>query len=403
MILSHQMRLRPNGSSQGARLLSSVLPVALVFCIVCSVVAPAFSQRQRGQGGQRDKQGNKGNLTQRIDRLVTDKVKELNIPGYSLVVIYKGDTVIQKGYGYADRERQIAAAPETVFGLASITKTFTALALLILVDEGRVHLNDTLDKYFDGLSPAYKRITINQLATMSSGVPVKNIGDREQLSWEQQLRRVQSTPLDFKSGTEFEYSNLAYRILGGVIEKASGKTYMAFLKERILNPLGMTQTLPTDQRFATPIAIPYDIDGRKIKRLDGYKDAQVNFAAGMLASNTVDMARYAQALLNRRFLTPAGYEHLWKTRLGLPDTKKNRKPSDWAFGWGSSNQQGHWKLGMNGGLPGVASSILIFPDDKLIVIGLANASGDAHQIAPLVAKEVLGINVSDEDDDEPGN
>ena len=358
-----------------------------------SASASAAPQGQNRQNPNRDAgpRANKGDLAQRIDQLVQEKVRELNVPGYSLVVIHNGKTVLQKGYGFADKEAGIPVTPKTVFGLASITKTFTAFALLLLVDDGKVSLDDTLDKYFNDLSPAYKHVTIQQLATMSAGVPVKAIGDHEGMDWQQEFRNVQGRPLDFKPGTQFEYSNLSFRILGGVIEKASGKSYMEFLKERVLDPLGMAQTLPTDQTFALPIAVPY---GPKGKPLDGYKPTTCNFAAGMLASNTIDMAKYAEALLDQKFLSPAGYRNLWKQRQGLKDEQKG-KTSPWAFGWASTNRNGHFQVAMNGGLPGIASSILIFPDDRLIVVGLANVDGDPHKIAPLVAKEVLGIDVGE--------
>src|SRR5262249_42890499 len=159
-----------------------------------------------------------------------------------------------------------------------------------------------------------------------------------------------------------------------------------FLEERVLNRLGMTQTLPTDQTFAQPIAVPYEQKRGRLERLDGYKLPSINFAAGMLASNTIDMAKYAQALVDGKFLSPQGYRHLWKLRENLPDLKKGRA-SNWGFGWGSSTKNGHFQLAMNGGLPGIASSIKIFPDDKLIVIGLGNIADAPHKIAPLVVKE----------------
>jgi CubicO group peptidase (beta-lactamase class C family) len=372
-----------------SRLIAIILSVS-IFSI------PAFSQR-RNQN--RRNQNRNNNLEQRLDKLVQNKVRQFNVPGYSIIVIQNGRTILNKGYGFADVEQRVPVTPQTVFGLASITKTFTALALLMLVDEGKVNLDDPVDKYFNGLSPAYKRITVRQLASMSSGFP-SDTGENKGLDWQQQWQHVQNMPLEFKPGTKYRYANLNYRVLGGIIEKVSGKTYMAFLRERILNPLGMTQTLPTDGRFAQPIAVPYNVkrNGR-LERLDRYKSPETNFAAGMLASNTIDMAKYAQALLDRKFLSPSGYRLMWKTREGLIDAKKG-KPSNWAFGWTSTNPGGRSKLAMNGALPGVASSIMIFPDDKLIVVGLANLTGDPHKIATAVANEILGSDTGVDEVDE---
>lgn len=377
-------------------LLRSLLAIALCFCIGLCLSVPVFPQ-QRNQKNQRNppagrgnsKRGSNADLEQRIDRLVQAKVREMNIPGYSLAVVYKGRTVLQKGYGFADREARVPVTPETVFGLASVTKTFTGLALLLLVDDGKVRVEDTLDKYYDGLSPAYRKLTIRQLASMTAGVPEKGVGDAEGLSWQQQIRKAQNRPLDSKPGSTYSYANLSFRILGGVIEKASGKSYMTFLKERVLDPLGMTQTGPSDQNFTPPIAAPYVNKGGQIKRVDGYKAPAINFAAGMLASNTIDLVKYAEGLLNHKLLSPAGYNLLWKSRPKLA----TGKPSTWAFGWGANTTGGHFRLAMQGGLPGVASSIQIFPDDRLIVVGLANVSGKdakAYSIVQLVIKEVLG-------------
>jgi CubicO group peptidase (beta-lactamase class C family) len=225
---------------------------------------------------------------------------------------------------------------------------------------------------------------------MTAGVPT-SVGEAD-LTWEQQIKRLQTLPLDSKPGTKYSYSNLSYRILGAVIERVSGRPYMAFLHERILDPVGMSQTGPTDQAFASPIATPYDVKKTgHAQPLKGYKPSTINFAAGMLASNSIDMAKYAQALLDRKLLSPRGYNLLWKERRNL----SSGEPTTWAFGWGSTTKGGHWKLGMNGGLPGVASTIQIFPNDQLIVIGLANASGNAHSIGPMVAKEILGVDVED--------
>jgi CubicO group peptidase (beta-lactamase class C family) len=324
------------------------------------------------------------NLRQRIDRLVQAKVKEFGIPGYSLTVMYKGEKIIEKGYGFADIDNKIPVTPQTVFGLASITKTFTGLALLKLVDDGKVNLNDPLSKYYEGLSPAYQKITILQLASMTGGVPAHV---NEDVDWKGQIKNAQSSPLESTPGTQYAYSNLSYRILGGVIEKASGQTYIEYLQKYILTPFGMDNTKPSDQAFLSPVAIPYNDKLNPLK--EGLKSPSINFAAGMLASNTVDMVKYAQALVDRKLLSTKGYEYLWTARDGAINEKKD-KESSWAFGWGSALVNKHLKVGMNGGLPGVASSIFIFPDDELIIVGLSNKNGEAHEVSKLVLDEVLG-------------
>ena len=366
---------------------SSHLPWPLLVGLIFGFSFSASALADPPLPGRSNPDGDASILARRIDQLVQDKIHELNIPGYALVVIHHGKTLLQKGYGFADKEALVPVTPQTVFGLASVTKTFTALALLLLVDDGKASLDNTLDKYYSGLSPEYQHVTLRQLATMSAGVPKEGIGDNRGLSWQQEFIDVQNRPLAFVPGTKFQYANLSYRILGGVIERASRKSYMEFLKQRVLDPLGMTQTMPTDGTFAQPMAVPYDESG---KPLGGYKQTSTNFASGMLASNAVDLAKYAHALLDQKLLSSAGYQTLWKSRQGLSDVEKGR-PSPWAFGWGAGTSGGHSHVGMNGGLPGIASSIFVVPDDQLIIIGLANVQGSPHKITPLVAREVLGV------------
>jgi CubicO group peptidase (beta-lactamase class C family) len=325
-------------------------------------------------------------LPQRINKLVEEQVKATHVPGYALTVVLKGQTLLQKGYGLADIENGVPVTPRTVFGLASVTKTFTGLALLLLVEEGKVKLDDTLGKYLPQLVPKWRNLTIAQLANMTAGIPK---GTTPEIVWPEEMKLLEQEPLLFPPGTDASYSNPSYRTIGTLIEKVTGQTYMEFLQKRVLKPFGMTHTRPTDYPFNPPMAVPYDLkaDGQQV-RLKQYKNPAINFAAGMLASNSLDMERYARGLLAQRLLRPGGYQSLWFQRAILPSGKS----VNWAFGWGNNFNENHQRIGMNGGLPGVASSILIFPEDELIVIGLANARGPGiHNIAQLVAAEVLGI------------
>ncbi|HMV47282.1 MAG TPA: serine hydrolase domain-containing protein [Blastocatellia bacterium] len=325
-----------------------------------------------------------------INKLVERLVEDTHVPGYALTVVHYGQTVIQKGYGFADLETKRCVTPETVFGLASITKTFTALALLLLMDEGRVKAEDSLAQHLLKISPEWGKLTIEQLADMTAGI-AKRLEPKE-LVWPEEMEILQWRPLDSPPGTQYSYSNPSYRTLGTVIEQVTGDSYMKFLRERVLDPLAMTDTGKTDDRFDPPIAVPYKLEEGNPVRVKHYTDPAINFAAGMLASNSVDMERYARALLARKLLSPEGYERFWFERPYLPDGKR----SNWAYGWGNNRKDGTLRIGMNGGMPGVASSLLIFPEEELIVIGLANARGDGiHEIAHWVAAEVLGREVGE--------
>jgi CubicO group peptidase (beta-lactamase class C family) len=322
-------------------------------------------------------------VTTRLDQFIQQRVEQLKIPGYSLAIIHDGKVVFKKGYGTTDLENGTPVTSKTVFGLASITKTFTGMALLALVDQGKINLDDRLDKYLDGLAKPWQPITIRQLASMTGGI-LQSMPN--ETVWSEQFTRVQKEPLASTPGSEFLYSNYSYRTLGSVIEKVSGKKYLDFVRELIIVPLGMTAT---GTQFAAPagtLASPYMQQQQNgtsgaARKLPPYRDPAIPFAAGMLFSNVDDMLKYAQALIDGKILSPQGYKTLWVDRPPL----SSGKPSNWAFGWGATAPPSFGNrrmLAMNGGVPGVASSILIFPDQKVAVIALSNLrKKPVHKIA----------------------
>ncbi len=306
----------------------------------------------------------------RLDKLIAARVKHLQIPGYALAIIQNGKVVFKKGYGATDSENGSPIDSRTVFGLASITKTFTAVVLLALVDQGKINLDDRLDKYLDGLVKPWQSITIRQLASMSGGI-LKSLPN--EVAWSEQFKRVQEQPLVSTPGSEYLYSNYSYRTLGSIIEKVTGKKYLEVVHEIILDPLGMTATGTQLTAPAGTLASPYmQQDGEgPVRKLPPYRNPAIPFAAGMLFSNIDDMLTYAQALMDRKILSPAGYKTLWVERPPL----STGKPCNWAFGWLVSSPPSFGRrrlVSMNGGVPGVASSILIFPDEKIAVVSLSN-------------------------------
>jgi CubicO group peptidase (beta-lactamase class C family) len=306
----------------------------------------------------------------RLDRLIATRVKRLQIPGYALGIIHNGKVVFKKGYGTTDFDNGSPVTSQTVFGLASITKTFTAVALLALVDQGKINLDDSLDKYLDGLAKSWRSITIRQLASMSGGI-LKSLP--KETVWSEQFKRVQEQPLLSTPGSEYLYSNYSYRTLGSVIEKVTGKKYLEVVREIIIDPLGMTSTGTQLSAPAGTLASPYmQQDGAgAVRKLQPYRNPDIPYSAGMLFSNVDDMLTYAQALMDKKILSPAGYKTLWVERPPL----STGKPCDWAFGWRVSSPPafGQRKMvAMTGGVPGIASSILIFPDEKIAVVSLSN-------------------------------
>ncbi len=329
-----------------------------------------------------------------VDQMAAAQVTELNVPGYALAVIYNNQVVFQKCYGYADLQSRRPVDGDTVFGLASMTKTFTAITLLSLVEKGLINLDDPLAKYLSDLTPPYQNLTIRQLASMTAGVPT--VLSKETL-WRDQLPILVNTPLQSQPGAEFHYSNFSYRLLGSVIAKVTGRDYLDVVRETILGPLNMSSTATTFLlRDTGRVAQGYG-DGSGELRVVEYKNPAVAYSAGMLASTQNDMIKYVLGMLNGKILSVISYYRLWAERPPL----STGLPCPWAFGWNSANPaslNGQLKLAMNGGTPGVASTVILLPQSKCAVIALSNLrKPPVYQIA----KKAFAIAFGHEDNEEP--
>lgn len=342
------------------------------------------------------------NRLARVDRMVAAQMGEQNIPGYSLIVMKDGRIVFKKSYGFADLESRRPATSDTIFGLASLTKTFTALTLLTLVDRGLIDLDSPVGKYIDGLSPPYRALTIRQLASMTGGVPRRLA---REVPWKRQLPILDSTPLVSQPGSQFLYSNYSYRLLGTVIANVTGRPYLETVREIVLGPLGMQSTATTVLLQETGrVAQGYgDNMGRGPLRAIEYKNPAVSFSAGMLASTTDDLSRYVEGLLSRKMLSEKGYQTLWYQRPPL----STGAPSAWAFGWHAGTNEkmgGRYVVAMNGGTQGVASTIIILPESNSAVIALCNLrKPPVYAIARNVAHIVFGSGEPPESSEELEN
>ncbi len=328
----------------------------------------------------------------RVDQMASERVAELGIPGYALVVIANGQVVFQKCYGFADLQSRRPVDGDTVFGLASMTKTFTAITLLSLVEKGLINLDDPLAKYLPDLTPPYENLTIRQLASMTAGVPTVL---SKEVRWKDQLPILVNTPLQSQPGAEFHYSNFSYRLLGSVIARVTGRDYLDVVRETILGPLNMSSTATTFLlRDTGRVAQGYG-DGSGELRAIEYKNPAVAYSAGMLASTQNDMIKYVLGMLNQAILPPNQYQTLWTIRPPL----STGQPSPWAFGWSSNtSQMNQLKLAMNGGTAGVASTVMLLPQSKSAVIALSNLrKPPVYQIA----KKAFAIAFGHEDSEEP--
>jgi CubicO group peptidase (beta-lactamase class C family) len=316
---------------------------------------------------------------QQIDSYISSSFDRLNMVGYSIAIIDHGRVAFQKCYGSTDRNGHHTITPQTIFGLASITKTFTALVLLSLVDEGKVDLDASIKSYLPDGPKQWNQITVRQLASMTAGFP-HDLPD--EISWhEGGYEEAKSLPLKFRPGSDYQYSNISYRLLGQIIEKVSGKRLLENIQELIITPTGMNSTgIITDLRASgKPIAEPFA--GPYGNQMVNYRGPAINYASGYLFSNIEDMSKYANALLSGSFVSRKAYQTMWYER--PPCT--SGKPDYWAFGWGAKGMAAGSsvrKVTMNGGLPGVASNIIVYPEAGVAIVSLSNyRSKGVYEIA----------------------
>jgi CubicO group peptidase (beta-lactamase class C family) len=161
----------------------------------------------------------------------------------SIAILKDNDIVKIKGYGFSNLEHQVPAKPETIYQSGSVGKQFTATAAMMLVEDGKIHLDDPVSKYFQNSPDIWEKITVRNLLTHTSGIPdytAKDVDFRKDYTEDDLLKVLMKLPLEFQPGQKWNYSNSGYMLLGFLIHKASGKFYGDVLEERIFGPLGMT-------------------------------------------------------------------------------------------------------------------------------------------------------------------
>jgi CubicO group peptidase (beta-lactamase class C family) len=307
-------------------------------------------------------------LASKVDAYMDASVKHQNFSG-TILVARDGKALISKGYGLANREHNIANGPETKFRLGSITKQFTAMAILILEQRGKLKVDDPISKYIDDSPKAWKDITIHHLLTHTSGIPnFTSFPDYPKTMTmpsppAESLKRFKDKPLDFKPGEKFSYSNSGYIVLGLIVEKAAGKSYEAFVKEAIFDPVGMKDSgYEHPETILKNRAAGYERGANDVQNA-GYLDMTIPHAAGALYSTVGDMALWDRAL-DSDLLIPKEA----RDRMFTP-AKQN-----YAYGIDVKERLGRKYTGHGGGINGFVTDFGRYPDDGVCVVVLCNST-----------------------------
>jgi CubicO group peptidase (beta-lactamase class C family) len=335
-------------------------------------------------------------LVRYIDSVANAAIVEKRTAGVSIAVVKNGKPILVKGYGFADLENDVPATAGTVYRIGSVTKQFTSAAIMRLMEQGKLSLDDTLQKFLPNVPSQGNHVTIRHLLTHTSGIrSYTNLGPK----WARVMRidlvpdslvaLFANEPYDFKPGDAYRYNNSGYFLLGMIIEKLSGKPYGQYLKDEFFTPLGLKGTLYCDQ---APL-IKHRAQGyAPLPNNTGFTNAEPlsmtqPYAAGSLCSTVGDLVTWTQALSSGKVVSPASYK-----LMTTPGTLNDGKPMNYGFGLGVGTLAGHRQVSHNGGINGFISELHLYPDDSVITVVLTNTGAlTAIELERRIARRTLGI------------
>jgi CubicO group peptidase (beta-lactamase class C family) len=325
-----------------------------------------------------------------VAEYVKAEMARQHIPGVALLVSRDGQIVRAQGFGLSNVELQVPVKPETVFQSGSVGKQFTATAIMMLVEEGKISLDDSIAKYFPEAPAAWKPVTIRNLLSHTGGFTdyPKDFNFRKDYTENELIKIVEAIPLAFPPGTKWSYSNLGYLTLGVLIHRVTGNFYGDMLQARIFRPLGMkTARIMNEADIIPNRAAGYRLVKGELKNQEWVSPTLNTTADGSLYFSILDLAKWDAALYTEKLLKRASLEQMW-TVARLNDGQPNS--GHYGFGWEITSSHGHRLIDHEGAWQGFKTQISRYVDDKLTVVVLSNlAEADPGRIAEGVAEHYL--------------
>ena len=333
-------------------------------------------------------------LLQRLDSIAGAPVKAGSVAGMAVAVVRGRDTLLYKGYGFADLENQVPVTPGTVFRIGSVTKQFTSAAVMQLVEQHKVSLDDELSTYVPKYPTRGQRILVRHLMNHTSGIPsYTDIGPafgnvaRLDLSHDSLVGVVAPLSPQFAPGTHFYYNNTGYYMLGMLLEQVTGKPYGTYLDEQLFKPNGLAGTTYCDARRLIPHrAQGYDRPPTGFVNTS-FLSMDLPYAAGSLCSTVGDLVSWSLRLMSGRIVSPASYREMT-----TPVTLPHGRPMNYGYGLSADTLGGRRIVQHGGGINGFISALFTVPSESLVVAVLANTSpAPSDQVANALARAVLGL------------
>jgi CubicO group peptidase (beta-lactamase class C family) len=332
-------------------------------------------------------------LTARIDSIVNAPISEGKVAGATVAVVKGRDTILIKGYGKADLEWNVPMPADAILELGSVTKQFTAAAIMQLVEQGKINLDDDITKYLPKYPTQGNRIPVRRLLDHTSGIkgytelPEFEVLMMRHLPKDSLVALFSKRPFDFKPGEQETYNNSAFFLAGLVIEKVSGMSYADYVEKHLFDKAGMK-----DSRYCSEKAVyqrrahGYGSDTTGFALAD-YIDHTWPYAAGSLCSTVGDLIAWNQALHGGKLLGAEAYAELI-----APSTLNDGTRLRYSKGLSLADHAGHRTISHGGGIPGFSTEVAWFPEDTLSIVVLFNSIGQVgpREVEEAIAEAVLG-------------
>jgi CubicO group peptidase (beta-lactamase class C family) len=350
--------------------------------LVCCFLIVSFVPAPPARAQETDE-----SVSRKVDGYVAAEMQREKMPGLALGVMRDGKLIKAQGYGLSNVELNVPVKPESIFQTGSVGKQFTATAIMMLVEENKLALDDKISKYFPEAPAGWKEISIRHMLTHTSGIPDygsdenaksgKIVDLRTDYTEDELVRRFTALPLDFPPGAKWSYSNSAYVLLGVLIHRITGKFYGDFLEERIFRPLHMDAThIISEENIVPNRSAGYRLVDGVLKNQEWVAPKLNTTADGALYTNVLDMAKWDAALAGQTLLKKSSYEQMY-----TPVRLNDGKTYPYGFGWGLGEDNGHQVIQHSGSWQGFTTDISRYPSDHLSVVVLTNLdSAHAHPV-----------------------
>jgi CubicO group peptidase (beta-lactamase class C family) len=307
-----------------------------------------------------------------VNRFVEAEINAQKVPGMAIAVLHKGKVVIARGYGRATVEHEVAVTNTTIFQSGSLGKMFTAAAVMTQVEQGRMNLDDSISKYLPEAPSSWRSITIRHLLTHTSGIPDFNpdIDFRRDYTEDELAKAAYPLSLEFVPGSRWRYSNTGYLLLGIVVKKATGQSYLDILDMEVFKPLGMRTARGISESDIVPHrASGYKLVNDALKNQDWVSPTMNSTADGSLYLSLDDMIAWAQGVERGKVLSPAAWQQV------LAPVRLNSGSSyPYGFGWRIAEADGKAVYYHGGAWQGFRTYFSRYLGDDLTIILLTNSA-----------------------------